>query len=65
MSVKFNQSMVKHCYNYLNDEIKALENKKEQVLTSGAAVGYQLAKMIDEQIRKKQEELEYLKYVCT
>ena len=62
MNDKLNQNMVKDCYNYLYDDIKAWENKKEQALATGTVVGYRLAKMIDERIRKKQEELEYLKY---
>ena len=62
MNITFDRVMVQQCYDCLNDDIKALESKKEQALTSGTAVGYQLAKTIDGQIRKKQEELEHIKY---
>ena len=62
MNITFDRRMVQQCYDYLNDDIKALENEKEQALTLGTAVGYQLAKTIDGQIRKEQEELEHIKY---
>ena len=62
MNVKVEQSMVQQCYDYLNNEIKALESQREQAINSRTAVGHQLAKMIDGQIRKKQEELEHIRY---
>ena len=62
MNVKFDQSMIQQCYDYLNNEIKALESQKEQAINLPTAVGHKLAKMIDGQIRKKQEELEHIRY---
>lgn len=62
MSVTFDRRMVKQCYDYYIDDIKALESKKQQALSFGNAAGYKIAKMIDKQIEERQEELEYIKY---
>lgn len=62
MSITLDRSMVQRCYEYAVDEIKALESKKEQALAMGNAAGYHLAKIIDGQIKKRQEELDSIKY---
>lgn len=64
MNVELDQDMLHKLYEHLSDEIRELENKKEQVISLGP-VGYQLAKMIDIQITKRQEELDGVKYYLT
>ena len=64
MNVELDQDMLHELYEHLSDEIRELENKKEQAISLGP-VGYQLAKMIDIQIKKRQEELDGVKYYLT